>query len=783
MQKQQQTLKRVILYVLVSSLSVGLIVMLLDFRARQIQVGQFQAGQFQAAILQGLNSLTQFISRLFAPSTSLQVGGLRLELRLLVLLLPLGLIAGQRQRLLRVNQATLAASWFGYLRLLNWVTLGIWIGWIGLFGLEMTLPEILHGQRSLGQEGQAVLLLVLPPVLAIAGCYALSYRLFNRVGSSTWTKTDLIGQVVWSQLRGMLPLALCFSGCRLFVNHQLPEAMLLFGATYFSQIGLGQLASQANQVVLQALTTGELRDRIFALAQPAGVQLQQVYIMPSPGAVNAFAVQNGNVILTDQLLQHLNKRELDAIIAHELAHLQYKHPQTLQLILLIAICGTLWSQLIWGHWASLSAIPVVAILLLTVYYFYARRFEYEADHRATQLTQDPVAMITGLVKLAYLTRTPFDWGKYTGLFMAHPSLRQRVQAIGQRHGLSGHQLQHFLESQTGNNRAVASTHYHLPEALTQAPILFSSRLKQQISLWLEWQLVLALTVPLAVIAWLQPSEAGRGLYALGWLLALGLAHLTVKTTPSNWAKLRRQLAQKLQQQQLNPRVWNGTFVGLAPDEALRRYEGLPYWDMGFLFLEGDRLCYVGEQTRFALYSTHITQIGLESRSWGGWQTASLVIRWHDGFDSGSFRVYHYESSRSRQRAADLRILKQRLHRWHTQPAWKSTLPQGSDPFVTLTPPQFGAVTSEALNSHLLKQLGNGLIKLLALGLAVCVGLQGSENAEFGLQINNLAYVHQVYVNQAYLNQAYVLGGSVVGLLLQFLPCFPWRSGPFRMKII
>ncbi len=760
MQKQRPTIERVILYILLSSFPIGLVGILLSR----------PSGQFTSSLIQGQERSIQTCSNrfadLFAVLLPSQIAPASWGLRVLLLLLPIGLIWVQRQRLRRLSQAKLAHGWCGYLGLLNWVTLGIWAGWIGLFGLEMSLPELLHGshglnqaslsqaslsQASLSQEIEAVLLLVLPPILAIASCYALSYPLFKRVGGSRWTRAGLMQQVVWGQLRGMLPLALCFSGCRLFFNHHLPEAMLLFGATYLSQIGLAHLASQANQAVLQALTAGELRNRIFALAQPAGVQLQQVYILPSQGNVNAFAAQNGNIVLTDQLLQHLNKREIDAIVAHELAHLQYKHPQTLQLILLIAISGTLGSSFLWGQWASLTVVPLAAILLFGVYYFYARRFEYEADRQAIQLTQDPVAMITGLVKLAQLTRTPFDWGKYTGLFMAHPSLRQRVQAIGQRHGFSTHQLQQVLESQileSSSSWVGASPHYRLPEALTQAPILFSSRLKQQITLWLEWRLVLALTFPLAAIVWLQPESTG--LYSLGWLLTLGLAHLTVKISPQTYKKLRCKLAQKLQQQ-LNPRVWNGRFVGLAPDEALRRYEGLPHWDMGFLFLEGDRLCYVGEQTGFALYSTHITQITLEPHCWGGWQAASLMIRWHNGLDGGSFRIYDYESSGVKQQAADLRSLKQRLDRWQTR-NWTQSLLQGSDPFVTLTPPRLGTVTSEALDSHLLKQFGNGLVKLLAVGLAVCVGLP---------EIS--AYSLQTY------SQIYILGGSVLGLLLQFLP--------------
>ena len=59
-----------------------------------------------------------------------------------------------------------------------------------------------------------------------------------------------------------------------------------------------------------AVSHGALRDRLFALAAKAGTTLQQLYVMPTRRSrmANAFAVQGGVVMLTDWLLENLDRR-------------------------------------------------------------------------------------------------------------------------------------------------------------------------------------------------------------------------------------------------------------------------------------------------------------------------------------------------------------------------------------------------------------------------------------------------------------------------------------------
>lgn len=720
---------------------------------------------------------------------------------MLVLFLPIAIVWHRRQDLL-ASQASLMAGWFSYIRLLNWLSLGIWGSWISLFfaGDSSNLKTALEPAQTLEQACFDIALFVVPPIISIASCYGLSHRLFAQISGEAWTKTELLQQVIWSQLRNVLPLALFFSGCCRFVSQQLTLATVLFGAVYLSQTALTYLSRNADNLRIQALTTGELRDRIFELAQLTGITLKQIYIVPSGRrAANAFALQGGNVMLSEQLLHYLNRCEIDAIVAHELAHLKFKHPQTLQLIVLTAVLGLLFSQLIALNWlpnflvTSLGA--SLGALLLLVYYAYSRRFEYEADRLAIQLTCDPAAMMTGLIKLADLTRTPLDWSRGTGFLMPHPSLRQRVQAIGQEHGLSSQQIQQLLANASNDSTACktrtpsqnlaqnlaqnldfekwnarsashsnsyCNSYYNLPETLT-TQLLFSTAFKQTLRWKTTWSRVLGLTLPLAASAALitrlpmgLSSLSLSAIYLLGWHGTLAIGNWTANRAPLwGYEVLRRRLSQKMRQQGLNPIIWNGMLVGLAPDALPRLYEDLSQWDMGFLFLEGKRLCYVGEQARFALDAAHITQISLQSRyQLGQWQSSSLLLRWHDGLNQDMFRLQVYEASSLKQMQLQLRALQQRIEQWQAQ--WQSqpvlaASDNQTNSFSTLTSPQFGAITSQAYGYRVVvQQFAESLSKLIAVALAASILLQ-------------LPWENQP------ISLLYVLIGAVCGLLVQFVP--------------
>jgi Zn-dependent protease with chaperone function len=642
-------------------------------------------------------------------------------------------------------------DWLSYLRLLNAIAPCIWLGWLGL-GLWAGQTDLLPGllpsllprllsdlPPGLLREGLGVSLFVLPPVGAIAGCYAISYRLFVRVGSVIWTKSDLVQQVVWGQLRNFLPLALFFSGCRLFFFDQLALAVLLWAAAYLSQTLLNQLVAQVNDLSSQALTTGELHDQICARAEQAGVALKQIYVMPSGRSqmANAFALQDGNVILTEPLLRHLNCPEVDAVIAHELAHLQYHHPQKLQFILLTAVIGNLLSHLMLTSWLPGLPIIPVGLLLLPVYYGCSRQFEYAADRQAASLS-NPTAMITGLVKLAQLTGTPLNWGK-RGWMMTHPSMRQRIEAIGQCYGVP---ITPQMLSRSPSDAVPRSQHYQI----CSSSLVFSSGLKQRSRQRLLWIWMLALLLPPLLLISCRPQPA---LSQISWQIAAGLTALAGAQLAANrlplwgYASLRQQLSQKLSRQlSFDPTACQAAFVGLAPHPTPRYYEGMPHWDLGFLYLQGQHLCYVGEQTQFSLDVTQI-KLSLEPAP-----QSAIVIR----SAAGVLRLQACEAQSLGQMRSATARLKQRIQRWQ-QAASLDKSAMGAQ-LASMPPPipapKIGQVTSQSVQEHRRSQIVEASTKLTAMLLGLSLMLQLPWSWQPGSAL-------------------YLLLIAVTGALLRFLP--------------
>jgi len=79
-----------------------------------------------------------------------------------------------------------------------------------------------------------------------------------------------------------------------------------------------------------SLPAGPLRDRLAALAASAGVSLHDVVVVATGRPHQANATLSGLfrpvVRLDEALLQRLTEEEVEAVVAHELAHLLLRHP-------------------------------------------------------------------------------------------------------------------------------------------------------------------------------------------------------------------------------------------------------------------------------------------------------------------------------------------------------------------------------------------------------------------------------------------------------------------------
>ena len=108
------------------------------------------------------------------------------------------------------------------------------------------------------------------------------------------------------------------------------------------------------------LAQGEVRDRMLAMCEQHKVRVRELLLWQTSGrminaAVTGLISKVRYILLSDGLLDQLDAREVEAVMAHELAHVKLKHLVWMGLMI-VAVLGTLEGA---GHaaldaWASAS---------------------------------------------------------------------------------------------------------------------------------------------------------------------------------------------------------------------------------------------------------------------------------------------------------------------------------------------------------------------------------------------------------------------------------------------
>ncbi|MEN9789453.1 MAG: hypothetical protein RLZZ473_1517 [Pseudomonadota bacterium] len=210
-------------------------------------------------------------------------------------------------------------------------------------------------------------------------------------------------------------------------------------------------------------------DTVRVQAQEAGIGMPEVGIFDSPEP-NAFATgANKNkalVAVSTGLLQRMRKEEVEAVLGHEIGHVANGDMVTLTLIqgvvntfviFLARIIGNFVDKVIFknenGGGIAYFGVVLVAELLLgilasIIVSWFSRKREFRAD-AAGALLASPAAMVGALeaLKRAHqpeglpeqMAAFGISAGTPTGLkrlFMSHPPLDERIDALKRQHGLS-----------------------------------------------------------------------------------------------------------------------------------------------------------------------------------------------------------------------------------------------------------------------------------------------------------------------------------------------------------
>ncbi|MGO8673536.1 MAG: M48 family metallopeptidase [Capsulimonadaceae bacterium] len=215
-----------------------------------------------------------------------------------------------------------------------------------------------------------------------------------------------------------------------------------FAAMAIALLSSAFLAVRQSRKLRRKLTGGPAYDAVVQLAEKAGVRVRAVTLITSSRA-NAFASAINTVGLTTALVEEMDPADVQAVIAHEIAHLKLGHLRRTLVISLAAITalfGAFYGVTGWiaPHVRYDGAVilrnPVLFIvpmylLLFTVVGAGRRKREMEADDLAAKLVGDSERVAGAIRRLHEQNAVPTRLKPMDEAISSHPSLAHRLDAL------------------------------------------------------------------------------------------------------------------------------------------------------------------------------------------------------------------------------------------------------------------------------------------------------------------------------------------------------------------
>lgn len=242
-------------------------------------------------------------------------------------------------------------------------------------------------------------------------------------------------------------------------------SVLMSFTSYYNSDKVILTMSQAHEI--QKNSNPELYRIVENLAITVGMPVPKIYIIEE-WQPNAFATgrdeKHAVVAVTRGLLEKLDKRELEAVLAHEIAHIKSKDILVGSIIVVLVGIVALLSDIFMRSLylsnsdndnknplflilaiISMVLAPLAATIIKLAI---SRKQEFRADATGSLLTRDPEALASALIKIS-ADKTPLSKinsatshlyisspskkkvSFYDKLFMTHPPVEERVNALRQ----------------------------------------------------------------------------------------------------------------------------------------------------------------------------------------------------------------------------------------------------------------------------------------------------------------------------------------------------------------
>lgn len=207
----------------------------------------------------------------------------------------------------------------------------------------------------------------------------------------------------------------------------------------------------------------EYYEIVSLLCTKINIPMPKLYVLREE-TMNAFATgRNYNhsaVAVSKGLLQNMNKEEVEAVIAHELSHIQNYDMRTMAIVAVLVGAINIFADLFWSSRIMSQAndrdksgyVAIVGIVLsifapLSAFFIQmaiSRKREFVADAGSAQITGKPQALISALRKISMDIRLPKHHSVSTAhlyfstpgkdtfidkLFSTHPPIEERIKAL------------------------------------------------------------------------------------------------------------------------------------------------------------------------------------------------------------------------------------------------------------------------------------------------------------------------------------------------------------------